>query len=120
MTPDCLPDALYRYVIAEAERLNVDPCPLAAHVLAACATSISDAWQIKPKRHDPWTQQARMWTCCVKDVGARGTDMIRTAFWPIRDTEKRLLDQYPQAYAAWKQRQGRYRTRTTQSLSASA
>lgn len=105
LTSDCLPDPLYRCVTAEAERLNVDPCPLAAHVLAACATSISDAWQIKPKHHDPWTQQPRLWVCVVKDVGARGTEMIRTAFWPIRDTEKRLFDQYRQAYAAWMQRQ---------------
>ena len=105
LTHDCLPDPLYRYVTAEAERLNVDPCPLAVHVLAACATSISDAWQIKPKRHDTWTQQARVWSCVVKDVGARGTEMIRTAFWPVRAAEQGLLDQWRHEHAAWKQRQ---------------
>ena len=70
--------------MAEAERLNVDPCPLAGHVLAACAASISDVWRVKPKRHDHWTQQARIWTCVVKEVGARGTEIIRSAFWPMR------------------------------------
>ena len=59
LTADCLPPSLFRYVTAEAERLNVDPCPLAGHVLAACAVSISDAWCVKPKKHDHWTQQAR-------------------------------------------------------------
>ena len=29
LTADCLPAPLYRYVMAEAARLNVDPCPLA-------------------------------------------------------------------------------------------
>jgi Protein of unknown function (DUF3987) len=105
LSHDCLPEPLYRYVTAEAERLNVDPCPLAVHVLAACATSISDAWQIKPKRHDTWTQQARIWSCVVKDVGARGTEMIRTAFWPVRAAEQNLFDQWRREHAAWKQRQ---------------
>ena len=48
---NCLPEPLFRYVMAEAERLNVDPCPLAAHVIAACATSISDRFTVKPKMH---------------------------------------------------------------------
>ena len=52
LTEDCLPAPLYRYVMGEAERLNVDPCPIAAHVLAACCTSISDAWSIRSKLHD--------------------------------------------------------------------
>ena len=66
LTGECLPEPLYRYVMAEAQRLNVDPCPLAAHVLAACATSISDGLRIRPKHHDVWTQQARLWVCVVK------------------------------------------------------
>jgi hypothetical protein len=60
LTADCLPAPLLRYVMAEAERLNVDPCPLALHVLAACATSISDAWRVQLKKNDPWAQQARV------------------------------------------------------------
>jgi hypothetical protein len=35
LSPDCLPMPLNRYVLSEAERLNVDPCPLAPHVLTA-------------------------------------------------------------------------------------
>ena len=106
LTAECLPAGLYRYVMAEAERLNVDPCPLSGHVLAACAASISDAWRIKPKRHDHWTQQARIWTCVVKEVGARGTEMIRAAFWPVRKSEDELYGQWRQEYAAWEERQG--------------
>jgi hypothetical protein len=105
LTEDCLPAPLFRYVTAEAERLNVDPCPIAAHTLAACATSISDAWRIKPKRHDPWTQQARLWVCVVKDVGARGTEMIRSAFWPVKERNHELLKEWQCAHAAWKARQ---------------
>jgi hypothetical protein len=40
-TAECLPEPLHRYVMAEAERLDVDPCPLAMHTLAACATACS-------------------------------------------------------------------------------
>jgi hypothetical protein len=105
LSAECFPGPLYRYVMAEAERLNVDPCPLAAHVLAACATSIIDAWRVKPKRHDHWTQQPRVWACVVKDVGARGTEMIRSAFWPVRERDKALYDDWRRNHAAWKERQ---------------
>jgi hypothetical protein len=105
LTADCLPQALHRYVIAEAERLNTDPCPLAAHVIAACATSISDAWHVKPKRHDHWTQQPRIWSCVVKDVGARGSDTLRSAFWTIRERDRSLYDQWRAAYDQWQERQ---------------
>ena len=92
--------------MAEAKRLNVDPCPLATHVIAACAASISDAWRIRPKRHDRWTQQARVWSCVVKDVGARGTEMIRSAFWPLKARDRELHEQWKRDYAEWQARQG--------------
>jgi hypothetical protein len=105
LTAECLPEPLYRYVMGEAERLNVDPCPLAANVIAACSAAVSDAWRIKPKQHDSWTQQARVWSCVVKDVGARGTEMIRSAFWSVRDRDKKLFDQWLREHAAWEERQ---------------
>jgi hypothetical protein len=105
LTADCLPPPLYRYVITEAERLNVDPCALAAHVTAACAAVSSDAWRVKPKQHDRWTQQPRVWSCVVKDVGARGTDTLRAAFWPVRLREDELRKQWMQETAAWLERQ---------------
>lgn len=102
LTDACLPPALFGYVMAEAERLNVDRCPLAAHVIAACAASISDALAIRPKRHDPWTQQARIWSCVVKDVGARGTEMIRTAFWPLKERDAELFKAWRHEHIIWK------------------
>jgi hypothetical protein len=103
---ECLPVPLHRYVVAEAERLNVDPCPLAGHVLAACAASISDAWRVRPKRHDRvWTQQARIWSCVIKDVGQRGTEMIRSAFWPVKDRDAKAFEQWQHERAAWAERQ---------------
>lgn len=105
LTADCLPDPLYRYVMVEAERLNVDPCPLAVHVLAACAASISDQWSIKPKAHDRWTQQPRLWGCVVKNVGGRGTEMIRAAFWPVEARNSEAINRWQAEHAAWKARQ---------------
>jgi hypothetical protein len=48
LTPDCLPAPLCAYVTNEAERLNVDPCALSAHVLGAVSSVCSDAWTVKP------------------------------------------------------------------------
>ena len=107
ITADCLPDPLLRYVTAEAERLNVDPVPLAGHVLAACSASISDAWRVKPKQYDHWTQQARLWVCVVKDVGQRGTEMIRSAFWPVKERDANAYKQWKREHAAWSARQAK-------------
>ena len=105
LTQDCLPAALYSYVTSEAERLNVDPCALSAHVLAAVSSVCSDAWRAKPKRHDRWTQQPRLWVCVVKDVGQRGTEMIRSAFWPVAKIEDELRAKWQMEMAAWMERQ---------------
>jgi Protein of unknown function (DUF3987) len=105
LTQQCLPPPLYHYVTAEAERLGVDPCPIAMHVLAACSAVASDHWSIKMKQHDPWTQQARIWSCVIKPVGSRGTEMLRSAFWPIRKLEQNAYRQWEREHAAWKERQ---------------
>src|SRR5690606_8585523 len=99
--PDCLPPALYRYATSEGERLNADPSAIAAHMLAACAASIADTWRVRPKQHDRWTQQARVWTCGIQDVGARGTEMIRTAFWPVRERDKAHYQRWKAEHAEW-------------------
>jgi Protein of unknown function (DUF3987)/RepB DNA-primase from phage plasmid len=105
LTSDCLPAPLYNYVTNEAERLNVDPCALSAHVLAAVSAVCSDAWKVKPKRHDRWTQQPRLWVCVVKDVGQRGTEMIRSAFWPVAKIENELRAKWQKEMAEWAERQ---------------
>ena len=105
LTAECLPEPLYDFVMAESERMNVDPCALAAHVISACTVSISDAWRAKPKKNDSYTQQARIWACVVKDVGARGSDMIKSAFKPITERQKNLHATWCRAHADWKIRQ---------------
>jgi hypothetical protein len=99
LTPDCLPAPLYAYIKSEAGRLNVDPCAISAHVLAAVATVCSDAWRAKAKRHDRWTQQPRLWVCVVKGVGERGTEMIRSAFWAVSKIEDELRAEWAQKMA---------------------
>jgi hypothetical protein len=105
LTADCLPSALFRYVMAEAERLSTDACPIGAHVIAACSTAASDGWRIKPKRNDPWTQQPRIWTCVVKDVGARGTEMIRAAYWPLKEEDRENHKAFQAKMVEWMARQ---------------
>lgn len=101
---DCLPKPIYRYAMAEGKRLNADPVPIAIHCLAAVSVAASDDWGLKAKQHDFWTQQARLWTCCVKPPGARGTDMLATAFWPIQKREADLRRDFQREHAAWQER----------------
>ena len=105
LTADCLPAPLFRYVQSEALRLNTDTCPIAAHVLGACAASIHGSWRIKPKRHDWWTEPAILWVCVVKDVGTRGTETIRSAFWPVRGCDRKNYQEWKSLHDSWKKRQ---------------
>lgn len=101
LTADSVPATLYSFAKAEGERLVADPVPIAIFEVAACSIAISDEWRIKPKLHDRWTQQARIWACNVKPPGARGTDMLRSAVWPIAAREKELRQTFKRKYAAW-------------------
>ena len=101
LTPDSVPATLYRYAKAEGERLVADPVPIAIFELAACSLAISDKWRVKPKLHDRWTQQARIWVCVVKPPGARGTDMLKAASWPVAAREKELRQSFKREHAAW-------------------
>ena len=92
--------------------MNVDPCPLAAHVIAACSASISDSFTIKPKLHDHYTQQARIWVCVVKNVGARGTEMINSAVWPLKERNAELHKVWMAEQAAWEARQANKKDKT--------
>lgn len=80
-----------------------DPAAIAVCCLAACSVVISDEWRIKPKKHDHWTQQARIWVCIVKPSGARGTDMLKAAFGPIEALEAELRRAYRRELAEWKE-----------------
>jgi Protein of unknown function (DUF3987) len=112
LTADCLPAPLYDYVMAERERLGVDPCPLAAHVIAACSSSCSDAWRVQPKYHDSqWTQGPRIWTCVIKDVGGRGTDMLRAAYFPIQQRELEMMRKWEKKCAEFMEREAARKTK---------
>jgi hypothetical protein len=105
LSRECLPQPLFDYVEAEADRLNADSCAIAIHVLAATSASISDAWKIKMKQHDPkWLQQARIWGCVIKDVGGRGTDMLQAAWWPVHRRDARLRLEHGRAVEIWNAR----------------
>ncbi|MBL8660601.1 MAG: DUF3987 domain-containing protein [Rhodospirillales bacterium] len=66
---------------------------------------IHGSWRIKPKRHDFWTEPANLWVCVVKDVGTRGTEMIRSAFWPVREADRNHYSDWKREHDAWSQRQ---------------
>ncbi len=105
LTANCLPDPIFDYAICEGERIGADPVVVAAHALAACSTSISDEWRVQPKQFDrAWTQQARLWVCVVKDVGVRGTDIIKSAWKPLFERQARLREQWYLENQKWLER----------------
>jgi hypothetical protein len=101
LTPECAPSLLYNYATSEGERVLADPVGIVAHCIGAASAVASDAWRIKPKLHDHWTQQPRVWTCVIKPPGARGTDMLRAAYKPVEQIANELRAEYEREMGAF-------------------
>ena len=103
LTRECVPALLYDYATSEAERMLADPVAIATHCIGAASLVASDAWRIKPKLHDVWTQQARLWTCVIKPPGARGTDMLKAAYKPVDLIVAEQRRKFEAEMAAWRE-----------------
>jgi hypothetical protein len=110
LRPEHLPEALYGFVVDTAGRMGVDPCSVALAAVVACASIISDKWQIQPKELDyTWTENPRLWGAIVGDPSILKTPVIAACTKPLDrlDAEARRrhgdsMRRYLQDLAAWK------------------
>jgi hypothetical protein len=78
-----LPPMIEDFARANGAQMGADPAGLAMAALATCAAAIPDAVQIKVKRHDDWTESARLWVALMGPPSAKKSPIISAATGPL-------------------------------------
>jgi hypothetical protein len=110
LRPGHLPEALHGFVADTAERMGVDPVGVALSALVACASMVSEGWELQPKVHDDdWTERARLWGAIVGDPSILKTPVIKACTRPIerfdaegREHHAQAMRRHKAAVADWK------------------
>ena len=88
-----LPLVIERFAFATGHIMGADPAGLAMAALAVCASAISDDIVVRVKRHDTWTEAARLWVGLVGQPSTKKSPIMNAAGGPLRrlDHEKAKL-----------------------------
>jgi len=100
-----IPAALFPFVADTAERMGVDPVSVALGCLVACASVLSDAWRLQPKRADyTWTESPRLWAAIVGDPSILKSPVITACTRPIDKLDADARRRHAEAMRIYKQR----------------
>ena len=100
-----IPAALFPFVTDTAERMGVDATSVALGCVVACASVLSDTWQIQPKRHDyTWTEEPRLWAAIVGDPSILKTPVINACTKPIDKLDAEARRRHAEAMRQYRQR----------------
>jgi len=78
-----LPPIIEEFARVNAAQMGADPAGLAMAALVTCAAAIPDRVQIKVKRHDDWTESARLWVALMGPPSAKKSPIISAATGPL-------------------------------------
>jgi phage/plasmid primase-like uncharacterized protein len=98
-----LPKIIEDFSIVRAEQMGVDPGGLAMSALASCATVIRDEIQVKVKRHELWTESARLWVMLIGEPSYKKSPMMRAATGRIKKLDADMLYANNKALADWQE-----------------
>jgi hypothetical protein len=89
-----LPERFETFARAAAKIVGADVGGFAMAALAASAAAIPDSIQLRPMRHSPWTESARIWVAEVGDPSARKTAIISAASAALKREDRRRYQDY--------------------------
>jgi hypothetical protein len=98
-----LPKVIEDYAFNHAEMMGCDPAGLAMSALTVCAAAISDNVKLKVKKHDTWTEAARLWVALAGPVSAIKSPQMRRAAKPLTKIDAELSRAYEAAKAAYEE-----------------
>lgn len=78
-----LPSIIEQFARINSDQMGADPAGLAVAALVTCAAAIPDKVQIKVKRHDEWTESARLWAALMGPPSAKKSPIISAATGPL-------------------------------------
>jgi hypothetical protein len=89
-----LPGRIETFARAAAKVVGADVSGFAMAGLAASAAAIPDSIQLRPMRHSPWTESARIWVALVGDPSARKTAILNAASAALKREDRRRYQDY--------------------------
>jgi Protein of unknown function (DUF3987) len=89
-----LPERFETFARAAAKIVGADVGGFAMAALTASAAAIPDSIQLRPMRHSPWTESARIWVAEVGDPSARKTAIISAASAALKREDRRRYQDY--------------------------
>lgn len=85
-----LPKVIEDFAVIQGEQMGADPGGLAAAALCVCCAAIPDDVRLKVKRHEDWTESARIWVALVGDPSTKKSPMLSAAERPLRKLDIEL------------------------------
>ena len=98
---DLLPEAIEAFAREQGGLMGCDPAGLAMSALAVCAAAIPDRIKLKPKRHEPWMELARIWVALVGDPSSMKSPTMRAAADPLVRLDTQMWRAYSDAKARY-------------------
>ena len=89
-----LPDVIETFARRHGEVMGVDAAGLAMAALAVCSSAISDEIKVKVKRHDNWTESARLWVGLIGAPSMKKSPILNAAVRPLRSIDAGLMRSY--------------------------
>ena len=89
-----LPQRIETFARAAAKVIGADVSGFAMAGLAVAAAAIPDSIQLRPMRHSPWTELARVWVAEVGEPSARKTAILTTASAALKREDRRRHQDY--------------------------
>ncbi|WP_134681937.1 DUF3987 domain-containing protein [Paracoccus ravus] len=96
-----LPQVIEDYARAQGEMKGVEAGAFAMAALAASAAAIPDSVCVKVKRHDNWTESARIWVLLVGPPSARKSPVINTVIRPLVSLNENAIRHNNAEWRAW-------------------
>lgn len=96
-----LPDIIERFARIRAEQMGIDPGGLAMSAITVAAAVIRDSIKIKVKRHENWTESARLWTMLIGDPSYKKSPIMRAAAAKIKKMDGELMRAGNKAMLDW-------------------
>jgi hypothetical protein len=96
-----LPPIIEQFARVNAAQMGCDPAGLAMAALACCAAAIPDDVQLKLKRHDEWTESARIWVALVGDPSTKKSPILSAASGPICRVDAQMMKAWAKKVAEY-------------------
>ncbi|WP_161992860.1 DUF3987 domain-containing protein [Aureimonas leprariae] len=98
-----LPDVIERFATVRGEMMGCDPAGLAIAALSVCSALISDRIKLRMKRHDDYTECARLWVALVGLPSTKKSPAIGAAVKPLFALDAELAREHRLAMARYEE-----------------